>query len=143
MFQEVNPFNAADAGTYVFSFDTQVPGALEGATTVFAFVKLLDPNAGFADVFGGSKTFDTAAAGPGSIEVTLTAEHAGMILQWGFTSKSSNYEFSGRWYDNVRFGQRIMPGPGPLLPVPIPFWAYLLMGGLIAGFGISRMRARQ
>ncbi|MGD9264673.1 MAG: hypothetical protein PVJ71_02720, partial [Lysobacterales bacterium] len=93
VFQEINPFDAADAGTYEFSFDTQVPGALEGSASVFAFVKLLDPNAGFADVFGGTAVVDTETAGSQSIEVTLTADHAGMILQWGFTSKASNYEF--------------------------------------------------
>ena len=50
VFQET-VFDAGDAGNYTFSFDTQVPEALVDGVTTFAFVKLLDPNAGYSDVF--------------------------------------------------------------------------------------------
>jgi hypothetical protein len=145
LFQEIPSFDAADAGTYIFSFDTEVPpeAVPEDNVDLFGFVKLLDPGAGYVDIFGGAMVVDTETGGPKSIEVTLLPEHAGLILQWGFSTKSSNYEWTGRWYDNLSFATKVIPAPPPEVGVPIPFWAYLLMGGLIAGFGISRMRARQ
>ena len=144
LFQEIGSFDAADAGTYVFSFDTQVPGALEGSASVFAFVKLLDPIT-FADAFGGAMVFDTTAAGPGSIEVTLTEGDAGKILQWGFSTKASNYEFTGRWYDNVSFAEKVVvpPPTGPydgVEGVPIPGWALVILMGLLGWLGMTRLR---
>lgn len=149
VFQEINPFNAADAGTYTFSFDTQVPEALGDGVTTFAFVKLLDPNAGYSDIFGGSLRVDTATAGSKAIDVTLTAEHAGMILQWGFTNIASNNLPSSRWYDNVSFApEAVEPPPTGTRPgeyegVPIPLWAMFIMAGLLAYVGSAKLRRQR
>jgi hypothetical protein len=51
VFQEV-VFTAADAGSYTFMFDTQVPAPLGADVSTYGFIKLLDPNNNYnADVF--------------------------------------------------------------------------------------------
>jgi len=146
VFQET-VFDAGDAGNYTFSFDTQVPEALGAGVTTFAFVKLLDPSAGWSDVFGGTKTVDTATAGSKSIDVTLTTGNAGMILQWGFTNVASNNLASSRWYDNVSFAVKALPPkkrPSRYVEgVPVPFWALVIMTGLLAYFGSTKLRTRR
>lgn len=146
VFQEM-VFSAADAGDYTFSFDVQVPEALGDGVTTFGFVKLLDPNNGYSDVFGGLSKIDTAAAGAKSINVTLTPEQDGMILQWGFTNISSYNLPSSRWYDNVSFAEMaVVPPPTGTYEgvegIPIPGWALVIMIGLLAWLGMTRLRSR-
>lgn len=148
VFQET-VFDAGDAGNYTFSFDTQVPEALGDGVTTFAFVKLLDPNAGYSDVFGGTKKVDTATAGSKSIDVTLAADQAGMILQWGFTNIASYNLPSSRWYDNVSFALEVVVPP-PVQPpvgdyegIPIPPWALFIMIGMLAYVGATKLRSQR
>lgn len=140
VFQE-RIFSAADAGSYTFVFDTEVPAPLGTDVSTYAFIKLLDPNNNYnPDIF---ETVPTVTAGSKSIDVTLDATADGKILQWGFSTVASNYLPSGRFYDNVAFTPAPV-GP-PIRPlyegVPIPLWAFLGMGGLIALFGASRLRS--
>ena len=133
VFQEV-VFNAADADSYTFSFDVETPIALGVGVDTYGFIKLLDPNNGYnTDLF---QTVSTVAAGSKSITVDLDATADGKILQWGFSAIASNYEPSGRLYDNVSFAPEATEPPiGPTPPgeesaIPIPSWALLLMAGM-------------
>jgi len=139
VFQE-RTLSSTDAGTYTFRFDTQVPEELGVDVNTFGFIKLLDPNNGYSLDFYG--TVPTATAGAKFINVTLTAADEGKILQWGFADTASNYEPSGRYYDNVRFalGSGAYQGEEG---VPIPLWALILMGGLLALVGGSMLRRRK
>jgi hypothetical protein len=148
VFQEL-VFDSANAGDYTFSFDTQVPEALGDGVTVFAFVKLLDPNNGYGDVFGGLAKVDTSTAGSKSIDVTLTADQNGMILQWGFTNIASYNLPSSRWYDNVSFAPQAVepppvgPDPTDIEGIPIPKWALLLIAAMLAYLGATRLRSHR
>jgi hypothetical protein len=147
VFQET-VFAAADAGMYTFQFRTEVPGPLGSDVNTFGFVKLLDPNNGYIDVLGGL-TVDTATAGVKSITVDLDATADGKILQWGFSTKSSNDDASGRWYDDVSFALEgvYQPPTGPSSVkyegIPIPYWALLIMAGLFVYLGGKKLRARK
>ena len=143
VFKEVI-FDAADAGNYTFSFDTELPAAPLGAGVVtFGFVKVINNVEPWNTLL--FKSVSTASAGRKSINVILDgAEHGGKILQWGFTNTASNYEASGRWYDNLSFAPQdpstIKDDP---LGVPIPLWALFGMGGLLAYVGGMRLRTRR
>jgi hypothetical protein len=148
LFQEVNPFDAAaDAGTYEFLFFTEVPGPLGTGVSTSGFIKLLDPNNNWnADIF---ETVSTVAGGAKSISVTLDASADGKVLQWGFSTIASNYEATGRWYDNVSFALEgvYQPPTGPSSvtyeSIPIPRWALLIMAGLLVYLGGTKLRARK
>ena len=86
----------------------------------------------------------TETAGEKTLEIELGAAEEGAILQWGFANVASNYEASGRLYDNVSFGLApVGPPIGPRVEgVPIPLWAFLGMLGLIGLIGGSKLRAR-
>ncbi|MGB5291578.1 MAG: hypothetical protein WBN41_09035 [Lysobacterales bacterium] len=144
VFQE-RVVTAADADSYTFEFDTEVPAPLGTDVNTFGFIKLLDPNNGFSlDLF---ETVSTITAGSKTITVALDATADGKILQWGFSTVASNYLASGRLYDNVEFAVTpvvVPPGPGgPRTEgVPIPLWAFLGMVGLIGLVGGSKLRSK-
>lgn len=134
---------STDLGDYAFTFDTEVPGALGTGVNTFGFVKLLDPNNDYnLDLY---IKVSTVTAGAKFINVTLDETAEGKILQWGFTDTASNYQDSGRWYDNVEFSLgTVIPPKGPdTRGVPIPLWAFLGMAGLIALVGGSKLRSRR
>ncbi|MGA9572346.1 MAG: hypothetical protein WBS20_00215 [Lysobacterales bacterium] len=140
IFQET-VFAAADVGTYSFKFDTQVPVTLGPDVSTYGFIKLLDPNNGYnTDIF---ETVSTATAGLKSITVTLDETADGKILQWGFTTRASLYQDSGRLYDNVTFALNDSGSYQGEEGVPIPLWAFILMGGLLALVGGSSLRRRK
>ncbi len=92
-----------DVGNTVeLSFDAKL-GDLAGASTALAFVKTLDPNAGFSA--SGIATQDTtsipATWGSYSITLDITPSMEGHLLQYGFANKASNYQGSGVLYDNI------------------------------------------
>ena len=143
VFQEV-VFSAADVGSYTFMFVAEAPAALGVDVVTFGFIKLLDPNNGFStDLF---EKVSTVMAGSKSITVDLDATAEGKILQWGFSTTASNYEPSGRLYDNVSFAlEATQPPIGPTppgdeSPIPIPLWALLLMAGMLAYIGGKKLR---
>ena len=141
LFQE-RIVTADDIGSYTYRFDTQAPGALGTDVQAYGFIKLLDQNT-FETYFFDTTSTDAAGVKTLTIELDETTE--GRILQWGFANVASNYEASGRWYDNVEFGLSsvIVPGTAPALPVPVPFWAYLVLGGLLAWVGGTALRSRR
>lgn len=117
VFQEQN-IAAADVGqTWTFEFDylkNPFVGNGDGDTTTIAFIKVLDPNAGFAtvafpsvDTTGASTTTWTSD----SIDLTIDPAWVGNILQFGFASTAANFNDSGRFYDNVSFDAPGATGP--------------------------------
>ena len=112
-FVEVNVYQeyrlgAEAAGTYVFTFDAKLPGegALTAASQAIAFAKVLDPENSYQPT-EPPVTTDTGTLGTTwetrSIEITLTSEMAGMLLQFGFANTATNYDPTGIIYDNVSF----------------------------------------
>jgi len=149
VFREVT-VSAADAGSYTFGFSTAPPLPLGAGVVTFGFIKLLDPNNGYYTEFFDSVS--TATGGSKSIAIDLDATADGKLLQWGFTTKASNYVDSSRVYDNVSFGPTGAPPVGPgsgivpddsLPSIPIPAWALLLTVGLLAYLGGRKLRARK
>ncbi len=104
VFQEMN-VGAGDVGsTWTFSFDAKL-GDLGGSTTALAFIKTLDPSAGYAmtNFLTVDMTSISTTWGTYSIPITIDASLAGQILQIGFANTATNYEPSGVFYDNVNF----------------------------------------
>lgn len=94
---------AGDIGkTLTLQFDSK-RGNLGGASTALAFVKTLNPNAGFAST--NFVAVDTTALptswGTYSVSLDLDSGLEGQLLQYGFSNTASNYEGSGIFYDNV------------------------------------------
>lgn len=108
VFQE-RTIGTADVGnTWIFEFDAKRDN-IEGNTTAAAFIKTLDPNAGFAlthfitlDMTGVPATWDRYV-----LSIFVDSSLDGQILQFGFVNWASNYQPSGVLYDNVEF----RPGP--------------------------------
>jgi len=125
-FQEpfANPgtlITAADLGTYTFSFDAKRgdindptlprcdPTAPEYTpnppcdSTALAFIKTLDPSAGFATT--NNITLNTTAIPDSwnrySIQIVVDNALIGQILQFGFAATATNFEPSGVFYDNL------------------------------------------
>ncbi|MBW2160165.1 MAG: hypothetical protein JRH14_09410, partial [Deltaproteobacteria bacterium] len=124
---EANTFHeraitAADVGqTLTFSFDAKrgninsatdpkcIPGDPEVSpnlpcdSTALAFIKTLDPAAGYATT--NFITEDTTALPDAwnrySLTLVIDAGLVGQLLQYGFSATASNYEPSGNFYDNV------------------------------------------
>ena len=148
VFQE-ETFNAADAGSYTFMFTVEAASEPLGAgVSTKGYIKLLDPDNGYATV--EFWTVSTESEGVKSLTKDLDASYDGMLLQWGFQNIANNYEDSGRFYDNVSFALEgtvpppsVVPGPANIQNVPIPLWAYLGLGGLLAYFGVLKVRARR
>ena len=101
-FQE-QTVGAGDVGIrWFFTFQVK-HGDLAGASTALAFIKTLDPNAGYA--MTNFITVDTTdfpdTWSDYALSITIDASLVGQILQFGFSNKATNYEPSGMIYDNV------------------------------------------
>ncbi len=103
-FQEM-VIGAGDVGeTWVFDFDAKLAN-LAGASTALAFIKTLNPAAGFAttNFITEDTTSIPASWGSYSLSIDIDASLVGQLLQIGFSSNCTNYEGSGVFYDNVNF----------------------------------------
>ena len=112
VFQE-QTVGAADVGSLVtFTFDAKL-GNLEAPTTALAFIKTLDPGAGYA--MTNFETVETTAIptawGTYSIDLFIDASLEGQILQFGFSNTATGYNASGVIYDNATF---VIPEPATL-----------------------------
>ncbi len=96
---------AADVGsTWTFDFDVK-RGDLEPDTTAKAFIKTLDPDAGWAltnFLFVETHALPTTW-GSDSISLPIDESLEGQILQIGFLSTATYYTPSGMIYDNINF----------------------------------------
>ncbi len=109
-FIEANVFResvvgAGDVGsTWFFQFDAK-HGDLAGSSTAIAFIKTLNPAAGYAttnflpvDMTSIPDTWNRYA-----ISLHIDAGLVGQIVQYGFASTTTGYQPSGMLYDNVDF----------------------------------------
>ncbi len=106
VFQE-QTVTAADVGsTWIFSFDAKA-GDLAGNSTAEAFLKTLDPSAGFATTNLLVKNTTALAATWDRFELSLDIDAGlvGQLVQFGFSTIATNFEASGVFYDNVEFAQ--------------------------------------
>lgn len=113
VFQE-QTIGAADVGqTYTFSYDAK-RGDIVSPTTANAFIKTLDPGAGFA--LTNFITNDTTALPVDwaryELSITIDAGLVGQILQIGFSSTAANFTPSGNFYDNIVFNNGDTDGDG-------------------------------
>jgi hypothetical protein len=96
---------AENVGTrWVFQWNAKM-GNLEGSTTAAAFIKTLDPGAGFqlTNLITEDMTAIPETWGGFSLSIDIDASLEGQILQIGFLNVATNYEGSGIFYDNVNF----------------------------------------
>jgi hypothetical protein len=141
VFQEF-PITAEDTGQYTFRFEVQVNEVLGDGVETNGFIKLLDPNNGYATVY--YDTLDTTAAGEKFMTISLNQSDVGKLLQFGFTNRSDDVKPTSRVYDNVTFAIRGSGSyAGDTIGVPIPLWAFLAIAGLLAFVGGSKLRARK
>lgn len=99
--------SSADIGTkWDFVFDAK-RGDIGGNTTALAFIKTVDPNANWAltnfillNTTSIPYEWDTY-----SLSIFIDASLENQLLQFGFLSQASNVEYSGMFYDNIRFEQ--------------------------------------
>lgn len=94
---------AGDVGnTWIFEFDAKL-GNLIPPTTAIAFIKTIDPSAGFArtNLLTADMTAIPATWNRYSISITIDAGLVGQLLQIGFSNLCSNYVSSGIFYDNI------------------------------------------
>jgi hypothetical protein len=92
-----------DGETLKFSFDAKI-GDLEGDTTAFAFIRTLDPKNRYATTNSITQRTDnlTDEWVRLEIELAITAELEGQLLQIGFVNMASDLEGSGVLYDNLQ-----------------------------------------
>ncbi len=106
--------------TWTFDFDYIKSTNVATSATTGAFIKVLDSVGGsFAtlafellDTTGASDT--TWAAG--QVSITIDPAWDGQLLQFGFINTCSNFEDSGRIYDNIEW-----QGPPPPPPTMTPY----------------------
>lgn len=106
LFQEqVVPAGAT--GVWTFTYDGK-KGNIAGSSTALAFIKTLDPNAGYAMTnFITQDMTDPPTTWQGYSLSIDVAGLDGQILQFGFSTTSTNYEPTGNFYDNVCFFEEI------------------------------------
>jgi hypothetical protein len=87
---------------WVFDFQAK-RGNLAGSTTALAFIKTLDPNAGYAttNFITVDMTSIPTTWGGYSLSIVIDPSLDGQILQFGFASTATNYEPSAIIYDNL------------------------------------------
>lgn len=104
VFQEQVIDAAAVGETWVFDFDAKL-GNLEGETTALAFIKTLDPGAGYevTNFITEDMTNTPATWTSYSLSIVIDESLADQIIQVGFSNTATNYEGSGVFYDNVDF----------------------------------------
>lgn len=141
VFQE-RVLTTSDAGQYTFRFEVQESEVLGTDVQTFGFIKLLNPNPPF-ETFKFIK-IPTEAGGVKFGSISLTEQDAGLKVQWGFANIASNYLPSSRWYDNVSFAIKGSGSyEGDAIGVPVPFWAYIAIIGLLMLVGMAALRARK
>ena len=156
--------DAADVNgdTWTLTFDAKSPfqggifdgtaandngGDINNPQSASAFIKTLDPNAGYAttnDIRVDMTNVSNDGWASYSISLDLSdAALAGQLLQFGFNTVSTEYGDSGVYYDNICFdptgGCPGSPNP-PAVPVPAAVW--LFGSGLLGLVGVARRKNR-
>ncbi len=120
-FYEWPNLGAADTGTYTLTFDAKVSdtGGIAPPTTAVAYIKTLDPNAGFAETSYAEVNLSNPGVGWNSYNVALNVDGTalqGNILQFGFLNSAANNDPSAILFDNVTFVYSAGPPPPPPEP---------------------------
>jgi hypothetical protein len=104
VFQEMTVMAENVTETWVFDFQAK-RGNLEGQSTALAFIKTIDPDAGFATTnFVTVELTDAPTTWQDyTLSLEIDASLEGQILQIGFQNTATNYEGSGVFYDNIDF----------------------------------------
>jgi hypothetical protein len=114
VFQEQH-VGGGDVGiTWTFQFDAK-RGDLAGASTALAFIKTLDPAAGYAltNFITVDMTTIPAAWSMHALSIMIDPTLVGQILQIGFLNKATYYQPSGIFYDNINFAPNgVIPTDG-------------------------------
>jgi hypothetical protein len=100
---------AGDVGArWTFQFDAKL-GNLVAPSTAFAFIKTLNPLAGYATT--NYRPLETTAIpgtwGTYTITIPIDAGLVGQLLQFGFSSTATNYVASAVMYDNIFFFKEV------------------------------------
>lgn len=138
VFQE-QTIEFGDAGTYTFSFDAKAPseGGIDASqVSARAFIKTLDPNAGFFvsnDIGVEMTNVSNSEWASFAISIDITDALTGSLLQFGFETTGGNFADSGVYYDNVSFG-------APTSEVPVPAAAWMFGSALLGLAGAARKR---
>lgn len=159
IFQEMS---IAGEGNFTFSFEVAQDqyGAPANGEIIAAFVKVLKSSDGsFATLlFESVVSAPPAATSPAdvataaqSIQFSIPADMVGELIQFGFYNDitpglGQSWTTSGAYYDNVALAPTVIlpPGPAPEFEgVPIPLWAFFLMGGLIMMVGGFQLQSRR
>lgn len=100
--QSVGAVNVGE--TWVFTFDAKL-GNLVPPTTAKAFIKTLDPNAGFftTNEVVQETTFTPLTWQGYQLSLTIDASLVGQLIQIGFSNTATNFDGSGVFYDNINF----------------------------------------
>jgi hypothetical protein len=138
---------AGDIGdTWTLTFDAKSPfadgifdAAIDNAgntnlsTSATAFIKTLDPGAGFAttnDIRIDMTDISNTVWGQYSISLDLdNALLAGQLIQFGFNTVTTGFDDTGVYYDNICF-DNVGGCPGLANPVPVPAAVWLFGSGL-------------
>jgi hypothetical protein len=94
----------SNAGTWFFTFDAKMGNLVNPPSEALAFIKVLDPNAGYTlSRFETADMTNTPVTWQGyQLSVDLTGLD-GQILQIGFLNNSSEYSPCAIFYDNLAF----------------------------------------
>ncbi len=99
-----SPISAADIGkTFTVSFDAK-NGDIQPPTTARAYIQTLDPNAGFSQTNFVPIDMTSIGTNWNRYEISLPLTDPaleGQILQFGFSTTTSNFAQSQNVYDNV------------------------------------------
>lgn len=125
IFQEQTIGQADIGSTWTLTFDARLPSSNGCATTAssdcIAFIRTLNPNAGFAQtslVTFDSRTLSNAAWSTHTIMIDLSNPLLnGQVLQFGFQSTSQLFGNTGVYYDNIVFANPV-PADADLDGIP-------------------------
>ncbi len=91
----------------------------DGDSETYAFVKVIKiSDSSFATLFESefdSTDASTLAWGSSAIDILIDPTFAGELVQFGFRSYATNYNDTGRYYDNVEFAPIANPGLGTVV----------------------------
>lgn len=148
----------ASIGDFTFSFDVAQSqyGYPENGEITGAFLKVLrSSDNSYATLWAQEVPTNPpggAVLAPQSIEFTIPAEYVGELLQFGFYNDvaenlGQSWTTSAATYDNIEVARAVVVPPEPDEPdvdaIPIPFWASVLIAGLLAYFGGTTLRRRR
>ena len=111
-----NTITVAEEGqTATFSFDA-IQGDLAAPSTASAFIKVIDPNNGFAlvDFVPVDMSSLSGPAQNFQISYDILSGSAGLLFQYGFLNTATNFNPSGVNYDNIDLSLAPTGGVGAL-----------------------------